>query len=203
MCVAAILPALSGAGAALTGTTAAAGTAVAASNAQLAIQGIKAVGQAVGALGAASERNKAVARNAQSAKDAYFVKTKQSNRRILEEQIQASQQKQDADLKALKAQGTAIAAAAGAGVQGVDVDRLIDDFERSEGVLTDRISQRLEGMQQQNEMDKLAFQSEATNRINSMQPQSFAETLFNVVEPLAGFGLDYYDTQSRMASLEA
>ena len=52
-------------------------------------------------------------------------------------------------------------------------------------------------------MDKLAFQSEANNRINSMQPQSFAETLFNVVEPLAGFGLDYYDTQSRMASLEA
>ena len=55
----------------------------------------------------------------------------------------------------------------------------------------------------QNEMDKLAFQSEANNRINSMQPQSFAETLFNVVEPLAGFGLDYYDTQSRMADLEA
>ena len=41
--------------------------------------------------------------------------------------------KTDADLKALKAQGTA-SAAAGAGVQGVDVDRLMDDFERSEGV---------------------------------------------------------------------
>ena len=203
MCVAAILPALSGAGAALTGATAAAGTAAAASNAALAIKGIQAVGQAVGALGAASEKNKAAARNAQSAKDAYFVKTKQANRRILQEQIQASQQKQDADLKALKAQGTASAAAAGAGVQGVDVDRLMDDFERSEGVLTDRISQRLEGMQQQTEMDKLAFQTEAQNRINSMQPQSFAETLFNVVEPLAGFGLDYYDTQSRMADLEA
>ena len=60
MCVPAILPALSGAGAALTGTIAAAGTAAAA-NAQLAIKGIQAVGQAVGALGAASERNKAVA----------------------------------------------------------------------------------------------------------------------------------------------
>ena len=64
----------SGAGAALTGTTAAAGTAAAAANAQLAIKGIQAAGQAIGALGAASERNKAVARNAQSAKDAYFVK---------------------------------------------------------------------------------------------------------------------------------
>jgi len=203
MCTPAILPVLSSAGAALTGTTAAAGTAAAAANAQLAIKGIQAGAAVFGAISKANEKNKAVARNAQSAKDAYFVKTKQANRRILQEQIQASQQKQDADLKALKAQGTASAAAAGAGVQGVDVDRLMDDFERSEGVLTDRISQRLEGMQQQNEMDKLAFQSEANNRINSMQPQSFAETLFNVVEPLAGFGLDYYDTQSRMASLEA
>ena len=44
MCVPAILPALSGAGAALTGTTAAAGTAAAAANAQLAIKGIQAVG---------------------------------------------------------------------------------------------------------------------------------------------------------------
>ena len=50
-------------------------------------------------------------------------------------------------------------------------------------------------------MDKLAFQSEAQNRINSMQPESFAETLFNVVEPVAGFGIDYYDTQARLASV--
>jgi hypothetical protein len=102
----------------------------------------------------------------------------------------------------MKAQGTAIAAAGGAGVQGVNVDQLINDFERSEGVLSDRISNQLEGMQSQNEMQKLAFQSEAQNRINSMQPQGFAETLFNVVEPIAGFGLDYYDNANRLASLE-
>ena len=182
--------------------TAAAGTAVAASNATLAIQGISAGAKVLGAIGSAQAQNKAAAQNAQSAKDAYFLKSKQANLRILQEQTQASQQKRDADLKALRSQGTARAAAAGSGVQGVDVDRLIQDFERSDGVLADRINERLEGMQAQNEMQKLAFQTEAQNRINSMQPANFAETLFNVVEPIAGFGIDYFDTKSRLANLE-
>ena len=174
----------------------------AASTASLVIQGISAGASALSAIDQANKQNEAVARNAQSAKDAYFLKTKQTNLRTLQEQRQAAQQKRDADLKAMKSQGTASAAAAGAGVQGVDVDRLINDFERSEGVLTDRINQRLEGMQQQAEMTKLGFQSEAQNRIDSMQPVGFAETLFNVVEPLAGFAVDYYDTKARYAALE-
>lgn len=181
---------------------AAAGTAAAASSATLAIQGISAGAKVLGAVGAAQAKNKAAAQNAQAAKDAYFIKSKQANLRILQEQTQASQQKQDADLKAMRSQSTASAAAAGSGVQGVDVDRLINDFERSEGVLADRINQRLEGMQAQNEMQKLAFQSEAQNRINSMQPANFAETLFNVVEPIAGFGIDYMSEKARLADLE-
>ena len=198
-----LLAALSSAGAAMTGTTAAAaGSAMAASQAGLAIQGIKAVGGVASALGSAAAKNNAYAQNAQAAKDAYFIKSKQANLRILQEQLQASQQKMDADLKAMKSQSTAMAAAAGSGVQGVDVDRLINDFERSEGVLADRINSRLEGMQAQNEMQKLAFQSEAQNRINSMQPANFAETLFNVVEPIAGFGLDYMKFESNRLAVE-
>ena len=115
---------------------------------------------------------------------------------------QSNKQNEAVASKALKSQGTAAAAAAGAGVQGVDVDRLLNDFERSEGVLADRIEQRLEGMQQQAEMNKLGFQSEAQNRINSMQPIGFAETLFNVVEPIAGFAVNYADTTARYADLE-
>ena len=189
-------------GSGLFGGGAAVGTAAAATSSTLAIQGISAAAKGVGALAGAAAQNKAAAQNAQSAKDAYFLKTKQANLSIMQEQTQASQQRNDADLKAMKAQGTAIAAAGGSGVQGVNIGQLLNDFERSEGVLTDRISQRLESMQSQNEMQKLAFQSEAQNRINSMQPQGFAETLFNVAEPLAGFGIDYYDTQARLADLE-
>lgn len=183
------------------GGAAAAGTAAAASTTALTIQGVTAAASGVSALAGAAAQNKAAAQNAQSAKDAYFLKTKQANLSIMQEQTQASQQKRDGDLKAMKAQGTAMAAAGGSGVQGVNIGQLLNDFERSEGVLTDRISQRLEGMQSQNEMQKLAFQSEAQNRINSMQPQGFAETLFNVAEPLAGFGIDYYDTQARLADI--
>ena len=187
-------------GSTLTGTTAVAGTAAAASSSALAIQGLTAGAKAVGALAGVAAQNKAAAQNAQSAKDAYFLKSKQSNLRILQEQTQASMQKQDADLKALKSQGTAMAAAGGAGVQGVNVDQLINDFERSEGVMADRIQQKLESMQAQNEVNKLGYQTEAQNRINSMQPVGFAETLFKVAEPIAGFGLDYYDSKSRLAA---
>ena len=188
-------------GSTLLGGSAAAGTAAAASSSMLAIQGITAAASATSALAGAAAQNKAAQQNAQSAKDAYFLKTKQANLNIMQEQTQASQQKRDGDLKAMKAQGTAMAAAGGSGVQGVNIGQLLNDFERSEGVLTGRISQRLESMQSQNEMQKLAFQSEAQNRINSMQPQGFAETLFNVAEPLAGFGIDYYDTQARLADI--
>ncbi len=189
-------------GSSLIGGGAAAGTAAAATASALTIQGVTAAASGVSALAGAAAQNKAANQNAQSAKDAYFLKTRQANLNIMQEQTQASQQKRDADLKAMKAQGTAIASAGGSGVQGVNVNQLLNDFERSEGVLTDRINQRLEGMQSQNEMQKLAFQSEAQNRINSMQPQGFAETLFNVVEPIAGFGIDYYDTKARLADLE-
>jgi hypothetical protein len=180
----------------------AAGAAGAASGMSLAIQGISAIGSAVSTISAANKQNEAVAQNAQSAKDAYFMKTRQANLRVLQEQNKASEMKQDADLKALKSQGTAIAAAAGGGVQGANVDQLINDFERSEGVLSARTDSQLKGMQAQNEMEKLAFQSEATNRINSMQPVGFAETLFKVAAPIAGFGIDYYDTKARYASID-
>jgi len=55
-------------------------------------------------------------------------------------------------------------------------------------------------MQAQNEVNKLGYQTEAQNRINSMQPVGFAETLFKVAEPIAGFGLDYYGSKSRLAA---
>jgi len=168
----------------------------------LAVQAATAAAGTASAIDGANKQNAAAAQNAQSAKDAYFLKTKQANLQIAQEQTQASQQKRDGDLKAMKSQGTAMAAAGASGVQGVNINQLLNDFERSEGVLTDRISQRLEGMQGQNEYQKLAFQSEAQTRINSMQPQSFAETLFNVAEPLGSFGIDYADYKAEKAASE-
>ena len=194
--------AAAGTTAAVAGTTAAAGaSAAAASNTMLAIQGVTAGISALGALDAAGRQNKGAAQNNQAALDAYFLKSKQNQLSVIQEQTQASQQKQDAGLKSMRAQGTAIAAAGGAGVQGTNVAQLLNDFERSEGLMTDRVQQRLEGVQAQAAMSVLGFQSEAQNRINSMQPQGFAETLFNVAEPIAGFGIDYYDSKAERAAV--
>lgn len=195
--------AAAGTTAAVAGTTAAAGaSAAAASNTMLAIQGVTAGISALGALDAAGRQNKGAAQNNQAALDAYFLKSKQNQLSVIQEQTQASQQTRDAGLKSMRAQGTAIAAAGGAGVQGTNVAQLLNDFERSEGLMTDRVQQRLEGVQAQAAMSVLGFQSEAQNRINSMQPQGFAETLFNVAEPLGGFAIDYYDSKAERAALE-
>tara|TARA_B100000768_G_C11261685_1_gene369060 strand:+ start:410 stop:1009 length:600 start_codon:yes stop_codon:yes gene_type:complete len=182
--------------AAITGMSASAASATA-----LAIQGVTAVAGVGSAIQGAKNQNAAAQANAQSAQDAYLLKSKQSALRLRQEQVQASQARQDADLKTLKAQGSAMASAGGAGVQGINVDQLLKDFEASEGLMSSRIEQRLGGLQQQAEMDALGFQTEAQSRINSMQPQGFTETLFNVLTPIAGFGVDMADYQGKKASL--
>jgi len=177
-------------------------TAAQAATASLVIQGVSAMGQAAAASDVANKKNQAYIENTRSAKDAYFLKTKQSNLRVQQEQQRTTQQQMDADLKARKASATAIAAAAGAGVQGANVEQLLNDFERSEGIYNDRTDQRLEDIQQQTAMNQLGYQSESISRINSMQPVGFAETLFAVAEPFADFGVSYFDTKARYASLE-
>lgn len=176
-------------------------SATAAANTALAIQAVTTVAGVGSAIQGAKNQNAAAQANAQSAQDAYLLKSKQSALRLRQEQVQASQARQDADLKTLKAQGSAMASAGGAGVQGINVDQLLKDFESAEGLMASRIDQRLGGLQQQAEMDALGFQTEAQSRINSMQPQGFTETLFNVLTPIAGFGVDMADYQGKKASL--
>ena len=177
-------------------------SATAAANTALAIQGVTAVAGVGSAIQSAKNQNAAAQANAQSALDAYYLKSTQNSLRLRQEQIQASQAKQDADMKTLRAQGSVTASAGGAGVQGINVDQLLKDFEASEGLMTSRIDQRVEGLQQQAAMDQLGFQTEAQRRINQMQPQGMTETLFNVLTPIAGFGVDFADHKGKMAALE-
>ena len=177
-------------------------SAQAAATTALAIQGVTAVAGVGSAIQSAKNQNAAAQANAQSALDAYYLKSTQNSLRLRQEQIQASQAKQDADMKTLRAQGSVTASAGGAGVQGINVDQLLKDFEASEGLMTSRIDQRVEGLQQQAAMDQLGFQTEAQRRINQMQPQGMTETLFNVLTPIAGFGVDFADHKGKMAALE-
>jgi hypothetical protein len=166
------------------------------------VQGVTAVAGAAASAEKTNNKNQQYVNNTAAAKDAYFLKTKQANLRVIQEQTQASQKKQDADLKAMRSQGAAMAAAGGAGVQGTNVDQLLNDFERSEGVMSDRVSQQLENIQSQNEITKLSYQSEAINRINSIQPVGFAEAMFGVIEPLAGFAIDTADRSAARAEAQ-
>lgn len=165
--------------------------------ASLAINGVTAVAQAAGAVQSANAKNKAAVKNKELATDAYLLKMRQTNQRIYERGVQTSQKQDEANLKSQKAQSRALAVAAGAGVQGKNVQELVNDFERAEGIYTDRLSANLEGETRQAQLNKLAFQSEALGRINQVQPVGFAETLFAATEPLASFGLEYADYKSR------
>ena len=195
--------AVAGTAAATTAAASAAATAATWSKVGLAIQGISAGAQVLGAMDKSNNANAAYVQNTRAAKDAYFLKSKQANLRVIQEQTQASQKKQDADLKSMRSQGTAMAAAGGAGVQGANVDQMLNDFERAEGVMTDRISQKLEDVQGQNEMTKLGYQSEAINRIMSVQPVGHMEAILGVVEPMADFGLAYGDYKSERNAADA
>jgi len=170
--------------------------------AALIITGISSVAQMGAAVEKTNAKNQQVVDNTVASKDAYFLKTKQANLRIIQEQTQASQKKQDADLKSMRSQGTAMAAAGGAGVQGANIDQMLNDFEKSEGFFTDRIDQKLRDVKTQNEYNKLGYQSEAINRINSVQPVGHMEAMMGVVEPMASFGLSYSDYASERAAVE-
>ena len=159
--------------------------------ASLIITGVSTVAKMGASVEKADAKNQQYVDNTAASKDAYFLKTKRANLRIIQEQTQASQKKQDADLKSMRSQGTAMAAAGGAGVQGANVDQMLNDFERAEG-----------DVQNQNEYNKLGYQSEAINRINSVQPVGMMEGLLGVIEPMADFGLSYADYASERAAGE-
>lgn len=171
-------------------------TAIAA--AQLAIKGAETVAASNAAIEKHNEKNRVYQQNAIAAQDAYFVKTSQENTRVRQEQTQAAQKKRDADIKSMKSQSTASAVAGANGVQGVDVGRLMADFERSEGMLASRTDQQIAGIEAQAEFNKLGYKSEAIRRINSVQPANYAETMFNVIEPIGEFAvasMDFYSDQ--------
>lgn len=176
-------------------------TAQQAAVASLAITGATAVMSAAGAVQASKARNAAAVKNKEIATDAYLLKMRQENQRIYELSVQQSQKLDDANQKVLKAKSKGLAVAASAGVQGKNVQELLNDFERSEGIYTSRLDQQIEGATRQSQLNKLAYQSEALGRINGMQPVSGLATFAAAVEPLASFGLEYAGYKDRLDSV--
>ena len=115
-------------------------------------------------------QNEQSAQNARSAKDAYILKTAALNSRIRQEGISAQQKQEDARLKAKRSQGTAKAAAASGGVKGQSVDRLLNDFSRSEAVFKDRVNEQLDATTASIRFDQQGLQSQANQRIAAVPP---------------------------------
>lgn len=171
--------------------------------ASLAISGATAAAQSAAAIQTAKARNAAAVKNKEIATDAYLLKMRQENQRMYELSIQKNQKLDDAGRKTQKAKSKALAVAASAGVQGKNIQDLLNDFERSEGIYTTRLDQQIEGQTRQSQLNKLAYQSEALGRINNVQPVSALATFANAVEPLASFGLEYAGYQDRLANIDS
>ncbi|WP_339771426.1 hypothetical protein [uncultured Pseudosulfitobacter sp.] len=106
--------------------------------------------------------------NGQAAKDAYFLETHLTNKKLMDERKATSQKKQDNSIKRMKASATALTAAATGGVQGGSVSQVLDDYKRSEGVVSDRLDQSLESAESQSVYNMMGSQAKAQARINSI-----------------------------------
>lgn len=141
---------------------------------------------------AANQKAKQAAATEKSAKEAYILKTAANNQRIRQEGIAASQKKEDAAIKTERSKATATAAAAAGGVSGTSVQLLLQDFERSEGVMRDRVEEQLDADTATIRFDSLSFKSEADSRINSIQPAGM-ENVFGAALSGAGKLYTAYD----------
>lgn len=115
-------------------------------------------------------RQQQINQNAELANRAYIQKAEAENRRLGQEQIRASQEAQDIQIERLEAQGNAEAAAAHAGVAGLSVQNLLNNYQRAEARYRDRIRQNVELVAEDVERRKDAYREEAKGRAASIPP---------------------------------
>ena len=103
--------------------------------------------------------------------------------RIIQEEAAASQKKQNVALKAQAARSTARVAAGEAGVTGLSVDALMQDFAAQEGRYTSAVDQNYAMTENYLRGEMEATQDQAVARINAVPPPvepSFASGLVNI-----------------------
>lgn len=101
---------------------------------------------------------------------AYLDQANAANLNLSESREAVAAKNFDQSRKAMEAKGTAIAAAAEAGVYGVSLTGLLEDFDRQEAMFTHRNEMNLISKQQQTSRVVQAYQYEAEGRRQSIQP---------------------------------
>lgn len=130
----------------------------------------------MGEQAAADAQNQYYAENAKAARQATVNQYAHQQNRIIQERRAASQEKQNATVDALKARATAKTAAGEAGVSGLSVDALVQDFYAQEGRYSNSIDNNFQMTSDYLRSEMESTQAQGQSRINSVRratPPSF------------------------------
>lgn len=112
----------------------------------------------------------AIKENAALANRAYMEKSKALQDRQSEMDAAAVAEEQDVSLQAAQARSTAVTAAGEAGVSGLSVNALLDDYTGQEARFRFQSRTNLEGQRSQTERELEGAQMEGQGRVQSMKP---------------------------------
>lgn len=155
-----------------------------------ALAAIASIGQAVAGFAAASQQaaaqNAYYEQNRQAAVAAANDRYASQANRILQEREAASQELQEKQIEAMKARATAAVSAGEAGVTGLSVDALEQDFLAQQGRQTQAIQTNFEIKQQYYADEMNATYHNAVARINSVQRAAKPSPLPYIFQALGG-----------------
>jgi hypothetical protein len=140
-------------------------------------------------------KNKAAKENKAAALTDMRMQFSDVNAREIEEQKAAANQIASGLKQKQSAQGTALAAAAGAGVGGLSVEALLHSIEGDAAEYTDSVQENLAMVQSQSRRDKLSIFAGTYSRINSVQPPSIIGTGLKIGGDALGLYRQYKNTQ--------
>ena len=141
---------------------------------------------------AASQRAAAQRENARYRREATAQRLKEG-----QEDLALTREIQESTAKARAARSTATVAAGEAGISGLSVDALLDDYTRQEADYRFSLSEqnRLTGVNNQLALDEMGFRSQA-NQIRINQPIKKPDYLGSMVN-LAGSGMQIYSNYNQ------
>jgi len=112
-------------------------------------------------------QNELAIEEAQNANTAYIDQTKQVALADIQRDDASAQKLEQNAIDAAQARGRAITSAGEAGVSGVSVDMLLNDFYRQEARFADGVIHNNYIERAQSEQERLGLQSQAKSRVNS------------------------------------
>lgn len=144
----------------------------------------------------ANQQNEMYVENAKAANENLKSEYYQNQQRMIQEQEAAATQKREAQRELRGAQATATVAAGEAGVSGLSVDALLNEYAGRTGEYNDKVDQQTEWTMAQLNNNMRGFQSKAQDRINSVQranKPSFLDTGLRIASAGLGSVNDYND----------